>query len=81
MVMDLACNTQTLRTSIYIYIIHADVTLDMQCAYYMPPFEDMKPVCQDCHKIVPEFILIPYDVDGNHIGTFTDVKPAGKFCL
>ena len=31
---------------------------------------------------VPEFILIPYDVDENYISsTFTDVKPAGMFCL
>ena len=29
---------------------------------------------------MPEFILIPYDVDENNIGTFTDVKPAGTFC-
>ena len=27
---------------------------------------------------MPEFILIPYDVDENHINTFTDVKPLGK---
>ena len=27
---------------------------------------------------MPEFILIPYDVDENHLNTFTDVKPVGK---
>ena len=27
---------------------------------------------------MPEFILIPYDVDDNQINTFADVKPAGK---
>ena len=26
------------------------------------------------------FILIPYDVDENHISTSTDVKPACTFC-
>ena len=44
------------------------------------PLGAYKPVCHDCHKTVPDFILIPYDVDGNHISTFTDVKPCGKFC-
>ena len=33
-----------------------------------------KTVCHDRHKTVPEFILIPYDVDENHISTFADVK-------
>ena len=34
-----------------------------------------KPVCHDLdNKTVPEFILIPYDVDKNHVTTFADVK-------
>ena len=42
----------------------------------------IKPVWHDRHKTVPEFILMPYDVDGNHISTITDhVKSAGTFCL
>ena len=60
-------NTQTLRTGSMLSI----------CL----PLKAYKPVCRDRHKTVPEFILIPYDVDENHIGMFTDVKPAGKFCL
>ena len=40
----------------------------------------MKTVCYACHKTVPEFILIPDDVDKNHMTTFTDVMPAGTFC-
>ena len=46
----------------------------------MPPFGGIKHVCHDRHKTVPEFILIPYDVDENHIRSFTDVNPAGTFC-
>ena len=38
-------------------------------------------VCHDRHKTVPKFILIPYDVDGNHLNKSTDVKPAGTFCV
>ena len=48
--------------------------------YNMPPFGDLK-TCLSLLSSVPEFIFIPYDVDENHINMFTDVKPAGKFCL
>ena len=35
--------------------------------------------CLPCtYKIVPEFLLIPYDMDDNHINRFTDVEPASK---
>ena len=40
----------------------------------MPPFRSIKPVCHVRHKTVPEFISNLYDVDENHISTFTDVK-------
>ena len=52
----------------------------MQCDYYIPLFWDIKPVCHDRHKTVPDFIFILYDVDKNHISTLTDVKPARTFC-
>ena len=42
----------------------------------MPPFGAYKPVFHDRHKTVPEFIFIPYDVDENHTGMFTDVNLA-----
>ena len=45
----------------------------------MPSFGAIKSVCHDRHKTGPEFILIPYDVDKNHISKFTDVKPLASF--
>ena len=36
-------------------------TKDRQFAYCMPPFGDIKPVCHDRHKTVPEFIVILCD--------------------
>ena len=55
--------------------------MDRQRDNYMPPLMDIKPVRHDRHKTVSEFILIIYNVDENHISTFTDVKPARTFCL
>ena len=39
-----------------------------------------KHVCHYCHNTVPEFILILYDVDENHMSVFTDVKKARTLC-
>ena len=44
-------NTQTLRT----------LSKDRQFDYYVPPFGGIKPVWNDRHNTVPEFILILCD--------------------
>ena len=55
-------------------------TKDKQCDYYIPPFGGMETFCHNRHKTVPEFILILYDVDENHIRTFTDLRFARTVC-
>ena len=43
-------------------------TMDRGCNYYMPPFGAYKLFAMPVIiKTVPEFILIPYDVDENHV--------------
>ena len=45
----------------------------------MPPFGGIQPFCHDCHKTMPELILILCNVDENHISAFTDVEPVRTF--
>ena len=48
----------------------------------MLPFGCIKTICHARHKAVPQFMLIPSDVDINHIRTFTqiNVRLVWTFC-
>ena len=39
------------------------------------------PLCRDRHKTVLEFMLIPFDVDENHITRHTGVLTWGRFTV